>query len=339
MRQVVDDRDDLAQALHQLLDVRAEAPSHDVRRDRRLRPVLRRAQLARPAPEEGAVEIIPPGDPRRQRLEGRRLHDGRLPLGHAHVGHTVHRHSAVRAGQAGRPLDGVVPIVEFVLEGDPFAARAEPPAHVLDDDDVALPGGPDRVEIAGAQGQVLAVGQPGQEHRIAPVLRGAVDVGQQRRPVAHRRRHVELDRDLVDRLGGHAGPPAGGTGGWRRATDGVGPAARGRPVNPAPMRRALHEAYRVRGMADRGRQDAGNGAQPTIPARPCRAPDVSRARTLAGSCIPPDRTAQPPPVFPSRSYLRGGTYWGLWKECALPKIRQNQFNALGSSRLGTYRWH
>ena len=104
--------------------------------------------------------------------------DGGEHLRGTDIGSAEHADFAVGMGQRGRPLDGVVAVVDFVLEGVPLAFGGVAAAHILDDDEVTTRRGG---EAEG--GGVLVVGRAlrrtGYCHR-----RGVVDVGIQSDTVA-----------------------------------------------------------------------------------------------------------------------------------------------------------
>ena len=134
------------------------------------------------------------------RLQGRRAGQGQLPGLPGRVRGAEHPQAPVRPRQGGRPEGGVVAVL--AVDRGPAhlvhrlvgAVRGVASAHVLGDGDVARPGDP----LQGA----LLVRRPRQEHGEGlPVPPGhrRDHVRPQHRPVAHRRRDVQLDAHLVRR--------------------------------------------------------------------------------------------------------------------------------------------
>jgi hypothetical protein len=74
------------------------------------------------------------------------------------------------------PFDRIVAIVHFVAEGVERALRHELAAHVLADDNVTLRCIPLGWAVHERLGQCLVVRKPDQQHRIAAVFNGFVDV-------------------------------------------------------------------------------------------------------------------------------------------------------------------
>ena len=188
----------------------------------------RRLARLRPGPPQPAARIRGPGaeeplhpppgtghalDGRRgdahprdvHRLQGRGAGHRQLPGLPGGVGGAEDAEAPVRPRQGGGPQRGVV-AVRTVHRGAAHlvhrlvgAVRGVAPAHVLGDGDVAGAGDP----LQGA----LLVRRPGQEHGegLARVARQRGDhVRPQHRAVAHRRRDVQLDADVVGRLRGPA---------------------------------------------------------------------------------------------------------------------------------------
>ena len=116
-----------------------------------------------------------------------------------------HSHFAVRIGQRGSPLHGVVAVLEFHLEGIPFALRAVTAAHVLSHHHVAvrrtqLPNVLSEVQLA-----ALVVRRPYEQHREFAFGLGPVDVREQRHSVAHPGGDSSLHDNLVVLRGAQQG--------------------------------------------------------------------------------------------------------------------------------------
>ena len=126
-----------------------------LRRERRVVGKARRP-VGREREREGAAVVRPALVVLRRRHAGADRHEARRPLGcgeelgGAGIGEAVHRHPAVRALEAGCPLDGVVAVPGLVTERVEVALGAEPPAAVLDDDHPALTRPPGRMSVARA---------------------------------------------------------------------------------------------------------------------------------------------------------------------------------------------
>ena len=136
-----------------------------------------------------------------------------------------HADLAVAPGLGRGPFDGVVAVLDVVLEGGVEALRAALAAHVLQDEDEA------RVRVApGLLGQplavldalrvalridaaVLQVGRAGEHHRPGSGPGRLVHIGRQPGPVAQRHRLLDRagrqPRPLVGRRSGGAGWPLG----------------------------------------------------------------------------------------------------------------------------------
>ena len=175
-----------------------------------VRPAELLAQL------EGAViaHLVGPGvrqppHGQHQGLEAGRAQLRRVGLGVGSVGGTPHAHRRQRVVEPDEPLDGVETVrgVELVVLLEE-ALREVQPAHVLDDDNVAVGGEPARLfgETLGR----LVVGGAVEEHRKALVHRlaaggGPVHVGREAHSVPHGNHEVLFD---LDRLVGRRGTPA-----------------------------------------------------------------------------------------------------------------------------------
>ncbi len=154
-------------------------------RPRLVEPLLERAALVRP------VRVVVAGrDDGADARQVRGMRDGGQHLGGAHVGPAEHADLAVRVGQGRCPLHRVVPVVRLVLERVPLALGRVPPAHVLDDDDVAARRGHHAESVAAVLVVRRALEKDG-ERAVGP---GAVDVGLQRHAVPHLDRHARLER-------------------------------------------------------------------------------------------------------------------------------------------------
>ena len=151
------------------------------------------AELQRATPAEDAVGRLAPGDVGRDRLQRRWPELGRRPLGLAEVGGTVHADVAVGPGLGRRPLDAVVAVDVLGPVGIEFTLRHETAAGVLDHDRVAAPRCLDRVEDEARDGQVLAVREPREQHRVGAVARREEDICPLVGAVAHRDENVEVD--------------------------------------------------------------------------------------------------------------------------------------------------
>src|SRR4029077_14374867 len=80
------------------------------------------------------------GDYRADSGEMRGVSDGGEHLRRADVGPANHADFAVGIRQGGDPLDGVVPVLDFVPEGIPLAFGGVATANVLHTDNVAVSG-------------------------------------------------------------------------------------------------------------------------------------------------------------------------------------------------------
>ena len=121
------------------------------------------------------------------------MRDGGEHLSGADVRSADHADFAVRIRERGGPLDGVVTVIAFVLEGIPFAFGSEAAADVLNDDDVAKRRGPHaELGFAGA----FVVRRALEEDRELTVGFGAVDVGAESDAVARFHGDVVFDGDV-----------------------------------------------------------------------------------------------------------------------------------------------
>ena len=113
--------------------------------------------------------VVAGGDDGADAGQMRRMADGGEHLRGSDIGAAEHADFAVGVGEGGGPLDGVVAVVGFVLEGVPLALGGVAAAHVLHHDHEAAPRRRDG-EIGAV---VLVVGRALQEDRILAVAGGA----------------------------------------------------------------------------------------------------------------------------------------------------------------------
>ena len=122
-----------------------------------------------------------------------RRRDRRQELRRADVGTAKHADFAVRVRQRRGPFDGVVAVVQFVLEGVELALGLITAANVLCDDDVAA----GRAAHAELESSGFVVRRSREQHGKFTGGFRAVDVGAQSHAVAHLRGDVPLDHHSV----------------------------------------------------------------------------------------------------------------------------------------------
>ena len=194
-------------------------------------PVLDRCDLhIGPVRTEGAHDAAVPAQlpvvvrsplPRADRPQMGRVHGRHLPLLRGIVGDPVEADLAVAPGLDGRPFDAVVVVlclprrIQIEISGRPAAAAGvHAHAHVPVGHPLLRVHGlpalvavrrtgrhigmllghhPPLVDITVLEGQPLAVGPVGQDHRVSPLLYRPIDIGTQHETVIHRYRHVPVD--------------------------------------------------------------------------------------------------------------------------------------------------
>ena len=172
----------------------AEPPGHLAQGQRGQRPVQVEAELEGTALVGPALVVLVGGHERGDGLQRRRSLARGQPLRRREVGAAGHAHppGAPRLGRG--PGDGVGPVGRLVEERVELALAGVPTAGVLHDHRVAGLGRAVHVEAEVQQaGQLLVVGQPGEQRRERPVAVRAVDVRGQVDPVAHRDLDVLVD--------------------------------------------------------------------------------------------------------------------------------------------------
>ena len=168
-------------------------------RDRHVEGVDEEALLERTVVSHRAMIIIRRPLSDEHRGEMRRVERRRGALGRRHVRRSHRADLAGRPRLSRGPFDSVVAVGRLAREGVPFALGAAAPAHVLDQNDVAVLGEESRGhgEARGA----LVVRRALDEHRKAArhgraAACGMVNIGREPHPVAHREHHVAFDHDL-----------------------------------------------------------------------------------------------------------------------------------------------
>src|SRR5208283_110559 len=107
-----------------------------------------------------------------------------------------HAHFTVGVGLRSNPLDGVIAIVGFVDKGAPFSIGGEAPAHVLNEDDIAVRGGALReTEIVAPSGS--AIGGALQQRGEFSFGIGTDNVAAKNDAIAHLDGNVALDLDGI----------------------------------------------------------------------------------------------------------------------------------------------
>ena len=152
----------------------------------------------------GAVVIIGRADRHDHRRQVRRIQrrQGTLVAASVRVAHGAHLSRAPRL--RAEPLHRRVAVFGLLREGVPLPFRGEPPAHVLDDADVAAPG--EVFGLGDLYRRRLVVWRALQDHRERSRRAGAVggwkiDVRGQRDAVCHGRHDVALNQDAVGLVG------------------------------------------------------------------------------------------------------------------------------------------
>lgn len=152
-------------------------------------PVHRPVQLQDAVAVEAVVEERDRAGDGARRPQRRRPVGGEVVLREAHVALRQRADLPVAPRQLGGPGHGVGAVGSLLRERVERAVGRAAAPHVLDHHDVAVVG-----EARGldALRGLLAVGRADQQHRVAPGLRGAVDVGAQDDAVAGGHLDVEL---------------------------------------------------------------------------------------------------------------------------------------------------
>jgi hypothetical protein len=152
-------------------------------------PVHRPVQLQDAVAVEAVVEERDRAGDGARRPQRRRPVGGEVVLREAHVALRQRADLPVAPRQLGGPGHGVGAVGSLLRERVERAVGRAAAPHVLDHHDVAVVG-----EVRGldALRGPLAVGRADQQHRVAPGLRGAVDVGAQDDAVAGGHLDVEL---------------------------------------------------------------------------------------------------------------------------------------------------
>ena len=159
-----------------------------------------RSSLVRPA-----VVVLRGSHGRANRDETRRAQGGREELGDAGIGEAVHPHLPVGSGEAGRPLNRVVPVLGLVLKRNELTTGRGGAAHILHHHQVPLAGIPAWVRVGDILRARLVIRQAHQDDWPGPFTGWPVDIGIERCAIAHLRRDVVLDRDIDAGYLNHAG--------------------------------------------------------------------------------------------------------------------------------------
>src|SRR5712664_4566518 len=171
---------------------RFHAPPYGVLRQTRgprfVEPLLERTTLIRPT-----IVIIRRRHVRPNSRKLRWLGDRRKKLRRTNVRPAKHADFSIGIRQGGGPLDGVVPVLRFILKGIPLAFRFKSPAHILRNHHIPAR----RCPQPESHAPRLVVGSAHQQHRKFAFSFWPVNVSSQSHAIAHLRRHISLHRDVV----------------------------------------------------------------------------------------------------------------------------------------------
>ena len=152
----------------------------------------------------GAVVVIGRADRHDHRRQMRRVQrrQGTLVAAGVRVAHGAHLSRAPRL--RAQPFDRRAAVLGLLREGVPLPFRSKPPAHVLDDANVAAPG--EVFGLGDLYRRCLVVRRALQDDRECSRRAGAaggrkIDVRGQRDAVSHGRHDVALNQDVVGLVG------------------------------------------------------------------------------------------------------------------------------------------
>ena len=128
--------------------------------------------------------------------------DGRAVTGEAQIGDAGHGDPPIRPARRRRPFDRIEGVVVFTDGQLEAALGAVTAAHILGNADIAAPGQVAQQSRCRIEAGVHVVGTAQQQHRMAAVADGAVDMGAQGDAIAHRHHHpFDHDLGMTDRPG------------------------------------------------------------------------------------------------------------------------------------------